>query len=197
MNTGSLGCIIMASGMGKRFGGNKLMTDFNGKPLIQWTLEATEGIFARRVVVTRHKEVEQLCKQQGIPVIHHELPGRNDTIRLGLEYLGDALDGYMICQSDQPLLRRESIKVMAQSANSSRELIFRAAFGDMAAAPVLFPNWAYDELLHLPEGKGGRVVMMKHPEMVRTVQVRSVYELQDVDTPEDLEKLRSISKWII
>ena len=30
-----LGCVIMASGLGKRFGGNKLMEDFHGKPMIQ------------------------------------------------------------------------------------------------------------------------------------------------------------------
>lgn len=29
-----VGCVIMASGLGKRFGSNKLMADFNGKPLI-------------------------------------------------------------------------------------------------------------------------------------------------------------------
>ena len=30
----SLGCVIMASGLGKRFGGNKLMADFHGQPMI-------------------------------------------------------------------------------------------------------------------------------------------------------------------
>ena len=30
-----IGCVIMASGLGKRFGGNKLMADFQGKPLLQ------------------------------------------------------------------------------------------------------------------------------------------------------------------
>ena len=47
---GRLGCVIMASGVGRRFGGNKLMADFQGKPLLQYALEATEGIFARRIV---------------------------------------------------------------------------------------------------------------------------------------------------
>ena len=30
-----LGCVIMATGLGKRFGSNKLMADFCGKPMIQ------------------------------------------------------------------------------------------------------------------------------------------------------------------
>ena len=40
-----IGCVIMASGLGKRFGGNKLMADFHGKPMIQRSLNATEGLF--------------------------------------------------------------------------------------------------------------------------------------------------------
>ena len=80
----SMGCVIMASGLGTRFGGNKLMAPFRGKPLVQWVLDATEGIFSRRVVVTRHEAVEKLCRGQGIEVVYHNLPDLNDTIRLGL-----------------------------------------------------------------------------------------------------------------
>ena len=40
-----IGCVIMASGLGKRFGGNKLMADFHGEPMVCRILDATEGIF--------------------------------------------------------------------------------------------------------------------------------------------------------
>ena len=56
-----LGCVIMASGMGTRFGGNKLMADFGGAPMIARILQATDGLFARRVVVTRHADVAAFC----------------------------------------------------------------------------------------------------------------------------------------
>ena len=73
---GNMGCVIMASGLGRRFGGNKLMADFKGKPLLQWILDVTEGIFGRRIVVTRHEEVRKLCLRQEIDVIYHTLPCR-------------------------------------------------------------------------------------------------------------------------
>ena len=88
-----IGCVIMASGLGKRFGGNKLMADFHGKPMIQRALDATEGLFSRRVVVTRHESVAELCWAQNVEVVLHDLPGRNDTVRLGLEALGDVPAG--------------------------------------------------------------------------------------------------------
>ena len=65
------GCVIMASGLGKRFGGNKLMADFHGKPMIQRALDATTGLFTRRVVVTRHESVAELCRQQRVEVVLH------------------------------------------------------------------------------------------------------------------------------
>ena len=43
--------------------------------------------------------------------------------------------------------------------------------------------------MNLPSDKGGGAVIKKHPEVVRTVEVRSERELVDVDTPEIMEEL--------
>ena len=60
------GCIIMASGLGTRFGANKLIAELGGMPLIQHVLRATGGLYARRVVVTRHSDVARLCDMRGM-----------------------------------------------------------------------------------------------------------------------------------
>ena len=207
---GKLGCVIMASGLGKRFGGNKLMAELKGKPLIQYALDATEGIFERRVVVTRHKEVEELCRRQGVPVVFHSLPYRSDTVRLGLESLGagtdagksgteaeikiappaeNGLEGCMFCPGDQPMLGRETVASLALCAASGKNTIWRAAWNGQEGSPVLFPARVFPELLALPEGKGGGFAAGKHRELVRTVSARSQWELKDVDCLEDLELL--------
>lgn len=207
---GKLGCVIMASGLGKRFGGNKLMAELKGKPLIQYALDATEGIFERRVVVTRHKEVEELCRRQGVPVVFHSLPYRSDTVRLGLESLGagtdagksgteteikiappaeNGLEGCMFCPGDQPMLGRETVASLALCAASGKNTIWRVAWNGQEGSPVLFPAWVFPELLALPEGKGGGFAAGKHRELVRTVSARSQWELKDVDCLEDLELL--------
>lgn len=186
---GNPGCVIMASGLGMRFGGNKLMADFKGKPLLQWTLEATEGIFGRRIVVTRHPAVEELCRRQGIPVVLHDLPHRNHTVRLGLAAIAPEVDSCMFCPGDQPLLRRETVCCLALNALHDRQDIWRAAWEDTVGAPVLFPAWAFPELLSLPEGKGGSFLLKKYPGQVRRVPVLDKYELMDIDCPEDLTLL--------
>ena len=189
---GRLGCVIMASGLGKRFGGNKLLADFGGMPMLCRSLAATDGIFSHRIVVTRHVEVERLCREMGIFVLRHDLPHRSDTVRLGLASIADAIDGCLFSPGDQPLLRWETVASLALSAVDDGDAIWRTAYQDAAGSPVLFPKRLFPELLALPEGRGGGVLIQNHPEQVRTVQVRDAYELEDADTPEALQRLQQL-----
>lgn len=189
---GTLGCVIMASGQGKRFGGNKLMADFRGRPMVVWALEATKGLFARRVVVTRHREVEALCRALDVPVLRHDLPYRSDTVRLGLEQMDESITGCLFCPGDQPLLSRESLQAMVLAAEKEPDFIWQLSHGETRGTPVLFPKWAFDALRNLPQGKGGSAVIQKNPGRVRLVPARDGYEMLDVDSPEDLLRLEQI-----
>lgn len=186
-----VGCVIMASGLGKRYGCNKLMVDFHGKPMIQRALDATEGLFSARVVVTRHESVAGLCREQNLDAVLHDLPHRSDTVRLGLEALGD-LDACMFLPGDQPLLRRETIAKLLQSWQQSSESIIRPIHEDTEGSPVLFPAWAFSELRNLPEGKGGGEVIKNHPHEIMRVSIDDPFELVDVDTQETLELLKGL-----
>ena len=186
-----VGCVIMASGLGKRFGGNKLMADFCGKPMIRRALDATEGLFSARVVVTRHESVAALCREQAVDVVLHDLPHRNDTVRLGLEALGE-LDACMFLPGDQPLLRRETVAKLLERWRQDPDLMVRPIHGDTVGSPVLFPAWAFSELKDLPEGKGGGAVIKNHPHEIAHYPVPDPFELADADTQETLELLKGL-----
>ncbi len=109
------GCIVMASGVGARFGGNKLMAELCGAPLVGHVVRATDDLFSRRVVVTRHADVAALCETLGVQVILHDEPCRNDTVRLGMEAM-DGCDTVTFVQGDQPLIRPASIVALLRAA---------------------------------------------------------------------------------
>lgn len=186
-----IGCVIMASGLGKRFGGNKLLCDFRGAPLIQYILNATADI-SPRIVVTRHPEIASLCQSQHIPVLLHDLPLRSDTVRLGLSALLERepeLEGCLFAAADQPCLKKESIATLCDVFEADCSRICRLSYNGTPGNPVLFPRSCFEELLNLPAGKGGNVVIKAHPELVHPVNAADPRELTDVDTPETLLKL--------
>ena len=178
----------MASGLAKRFGSNKLLAEFDRKPLLCRAFAVTEGL--HRVVVTRSTEVQALCEEYGIPVLHHALPFRSDTVRLGLEYLlprFPSMSGCMFLPGDQPLLTRKTLCDM-------KSQIFRLyePQSGTPGSPVLFGADYFEELRSLPEGRGGGVVVKRHAEKVTLFPVRHSAELMDADTPDILAELKMI-----
>lgn len=186
------GCVIMASGLGKRFGGSKLLALFQGKPMISHILDATNGVFVRRVVVTRSEEAAAFCRTQGVEVVLHREPYRSDTVRLGLEALGD-VSHCMFCPADQPLLKKATIQSLALCGQEHPDSIWRPACQGQVGAPILFPKWTFAELLTLPQGKGGGFVAKSHPEKVHCLPIDDPAELADIDTQEDLARLEALS----
>ena len=207
----TVGCVIMASGLSRRFGANKLLADFCGQPMLcrAFAATATPGI-ATRIVVTRSEEVQALCRAQGVPVLLHCLPGRNDTVRLGLSALLEQLpelNGCMFLPGDQPLLRRETVEAMTECfcrvqpcpAETEREIFRLGAVAEndptpLVGSPVLFGSSFFRELLTLPENKGGNVLLKKYPAQVRTVCIADSAELLDADTPQVLQQLEALAR---
>lgn len=186
------GLVIMASGQGKRFGGNKLMEPLENQPLIKWVIDAADKLFDKRVVVTRYGEIKALCEESGAECILHELPDRNDTVRLGLEAIMQDIDYCFFAQGDQPLIKRQTLLCLAEKARTAPGHIVRTCYGDIVGSPVGFPREFFEELQNLPTGKGGSWIIKNNPSRVCTVEAQSAYELWDIDTAEDLEKIKKI-----
>lgn len=207
-------CIIMASGMGRRFGGNKLLADFRGTPMFRRIFAATEDLpGVRRLLVTRHPEIAEAGRAEGLESLLHGLPDRNQAIRLALETAFPAPGcasadpvpaeispeqsasspegpaGYLFCPADQPLLSRESLLRLLTVFRSAPDRICRLSGSSGPGSPVIFPAALRDELLRLPEKTGGKAVIQAHPGLVTLVPALRDEELKDVDTPEDLDRL--------
>ncbi len=203
-----VGCVIMASGLSRRFGSNKLLADFCGQPMLCRAIAATDTLqLAARIVVTRSEEVRALGEKCGVPVLLHSLPGRNDTVRLGLSALLEQepdLAGCMFLPGDQPFLHRETIErlisAFMQTQKETEREIFRLGHRfkndpePLVGSPVLFERGYFAELCALPEGKGGNVLLKKYPEHVHTVYIADRNELADADTPDALARLEAVAR---
>lgn len=211
----------MASGMSKRFGTNKLLASFNNNTLFENAINISRfADFYETLAVTRHDELVQICEQEHIHCIKHNMPYRNDMVRLGVSRIlketnrhkSCCTQGILFLPSDQPLITKTSLQLLCllfiyynssyfacnstdKSSNANNNYfnnnskICRLAFNGTPGSPVIFPARYYDELMNLPQGKGGGFIAKKYPAQVVLVPAQDEYELYDIDTPDDLIRL--------
>ena len=180
-----VGCVILASGESRRFGENKLFATWQGKSFLQRILESTEGVFQKRLVVTRSKEAAAYCQAQGVEVLLHSLPYRSDTVRLGIAQMTE-MEAVVFCPCDQPLLQKESLLRLRNAFSFGEGELLRLGDGKRMGTPALFSEKYFSELSALPVGKGGGYLLEKYKEQVRQVLVKDPLELYDVDTKAEL-----------
>lgn len=185
-----LGCIVMAAGRSSRFGSNKLLTDFCGKPLYQWALEAVPPDAYERVqVVTGYAPIMALAEKLGYGAVVNDRPelGVSRTIRLGMQGLLDC-DGVLFMTADQPCLTQDSVRRVAALFEREHGIIAAAGCGGKKGNPCLFPSALFPELMALEGDAGGSKVIKAHPDRLRLIEVPAL-ELADCDTVKRLQEL--------
>jgi len=181
--------VLMASGAGRRFGGNKLLAQVEGVPLIRRVMAACPpGDFHTAVVVSRYPEILALAGEQGYrPVLNTgAAEGISSSIRLGIASAGDA-DGILFSVCDQPWLTRESVRRLCEAFCRRSDRIVALSAGGKRGNPCLFPRSLFPELLRLTGDTGGGAVIRAHPERLQLIEAGEEKELWDIDTPEDLK----------
>jgi len=186
-----IGVVLMASGEGRRFGENKLLHPFMGKPLCQRAMDAIPCAAVERVtVVTAYDEIEAEAKRRGFDTVRNPDPalGGSHTVKLGVERLAD-MDALMFCVCDQPLLRRDSVVGLVDCYMQNPDNIVALGHDQKRGNPVIFPRAYYGELMALTGNNGGTAVIRAHPEALVCYDIQDERELWDVDTAADLVRL--------
>ncbi|WP_286910813.1 molybdenum cofactor cytidylyltransferase [Clostridium sp. UBA1652] len=187
-----INCIVMASGYGSRIGTNKLLLEYRDKKLIEHIMDKILQInFYSRLVVAKDKEVLDIACKKGFKVVENKnsILGQSESIKLGIEN-SPVAEGYMFFTGDQPLLSKLTIKKMIDAFKNNPQNIIIPRYKDRNGSPVIFSSIFIDELKALKGDKGGREVIKRNKDSLVFVEVENEYELMDIDTWEDYEKLQ-------
>ena len=190
-----LTAVIMASGHGKRFGANKLLENFSGKPLAEKIFEVMPAEYFRKtVVVSIYDEILKLAEKYGFETVKND--DRTDdtaqTIKLGCENVEAGSDGIMFFAADQPLLRNSTIAELINTFTENKSKIVLPVCGGKRGNPVIFPSSMIGELSSLEKNGRGRDVIVRHADKVLEVAFDSPEDFFDIDYREDLVKAEKI-----
>jgi molybdenum cofactor cytidylyltransferase len=193
----SVAAIILAAGRSSRMGTPKLLLPYNGRPIVNWVLGAACASRVDPIVVILGHEAQQvdaaLRAERGFLAIHNQwyAEGMSTSLRIGLAVTSKDVDGAIILLGDQPLITAEIINAMIAESASAPDAIIAASYQGRRGNPVLFPRRYFAELETITGDEGGRLVLARHLERVRLVEIDDALAGFDVDTPEEYQTLIS------
>lgn len=187
-----IGCVLLAAGAGKRFGGGKLLYEIEGEPMIARALRLYGKIsFAARICVTRSEacEIHRSARDLGFPVVINPDPERGvgTSVAIATEAILaniPSLDGILYAVADQPFLTLQSVQRLLEAFEAHSDDIASLCSGKRRGNPAIFPTRFYPELCALKEDAGGGAIIRRHPDCVQLVEVIDERELDDIDTRE-------------
>ncbi|HEU4961332.1 MAG TPA: nucleotidyltransferase family protein [Sphingomonas sp.] len=181
--------ILLAAGTSARFGdADKLEQDYLGEPLAFHVVTALEAVpFRGRLAVISGTCLDFAAR--GYEVVHNDGPheGLAQSIRLGVEAARrqDAR-AVLIALADMPRVTAAHVYRLLDYADGD-DTILASSNGVNPRPPALFGKAHFEWLMSLKGDKGARDMILKAHHVVAVPG-----ELIDVDTPEDLERLRAM-----
>ena len=180
----------------------KMLLPFGGKPMLARAIESLlscRGIAGIKVV-TGHAEQEiraaigEYESVQSVYNADHAAGGMLSSVQTGVRALSASREAFFLALGDQPMVRPETLDLLAEAWNAETARIVLPTFGGKRGHPVLISTAFSAEILALGEGETLKTLMIRHEREVVEVPVSDPGTVQDVDTPEDYEA--ALRRWL-
>jgi CTP:molybdopterin cytidylyltransferase MocA len=182
---GTVAAVVLAAGGSTRFGdgGSKLRSDFRGRPLVSWAIDAARGAgLAETIVVTGAVALGDLVPA-GVTVVVNERWAEGMAGSLALAVDAARRAGHraiVVGLGDQPLIPSSAWVAVAAEAGAP---IAVATYDGHRRNPVRLASSVWP-LLPADGDAGARSLLRSRPDLVREVPCTG--NPADIDTPEDL-----------
>ncbi len=200
MQTADIGVVILAAGRSSRLGQPKQLVAFRKKTLLQHVLdEASQIKFSTRLLILGAHAEEILAKTDtgNAAVVQNEQweEGMASSLRLGVQETLEAhpyTEHILFLLSDQPFVSAKLLEELIRIQIEGSHKITASQGKDRMGVPAIFARSLFPSLLRLEGDEGGRQLLRKHKAFMGRVTFEGWHF--DVDTPEDLERLKQLEK---
>lgn len=189
--------ILLAAGAGSRFGGGKLLAEFEGRPLIENALSMLRDAPVDETIVVVGSDagrLKRVCDPYEVRIVENRdwVEGQSTSVRAGLRAMRPGVRAAVVLLADQPLVGSGAVERIVDAFERGAKVAV-AVYGGRRRNPVLFAKEVWPLLIEELSGdEGARAVLRNHPEMVTEVPCDGVGNPADVDTREDLLHLRGM-----
>jgi len=187
----NIGAVVLAAGMSRRFGQNKLMVSVKNKPMVGCALDVLEAVGGLKIAaVVSDQDVAAYVQSRNEKVIINKHPclGQAYSIVLAAEAMQE-MDALLFMAADQPKLTAESVSRLLEAFRTGDKDIACLQDETHAGNPAVFSRNCFEELMCLEGDRGAKQLMRKHPQRVLYVPCVYAGELADADNPQALARL--------
>ena len=175
--------VVLAAGSARRFGGDKLKADLDGKLVFQHVLDALSGFDFHEIlaIVRPHYHLDA----PGVRVVENPQAeiGMGRSLALGIAKLAPT-DAAFVVLADMPFLPEGIFQKVAQALPGHD--IAAPRHNGQTGHPVLFSSACFADLKALDGDRGGRALIESGRYRVGLVDCDSNGVLRDIDRPDDL-----------
>src|SRR6202171_2799479 len=187
-----IGAVILAAGSSSRMSGSqKLLLEFDGKPMVRHAMEsATEGGCHQVVVVYASDDVRDAVDGDA-ELVHNPKAstGMASSLQVGLRAMRAEIEAAVILLGDQPLVGSRTVASLTRAwrREGSRSAVAVAQPHGEGAPPAVLARELWGEVYALKGDAGARQILQGHPELLYMVPAPG--RPDDIDTPEDYAKI--------
>jgi CTP:molybdopterin cytidylyltransferase MocA len=186
--------VLLAAGNGSRLGQPKATVGLDGRTLAERGVELLrDGGAGPVIVVTGAVPVEI----PGVLTVHNPdwMTGMGSSLAAGLRALSSAdIEAAVIALADQPLVGAGAVRRLI-GAYSGGATVAVAAYDGKPRNPVLIARAHWPAVIELATGdSGARPFLRARPDLVTLIECADTGSPDDVDTPEDLARVRAVSR---
>jgi nicotine blue oxidoreductase len=184
---------VLAAGAGTRFGRQKQLADFNGRPLLEHAIRALASSPVERVLVVLGAGAEPVMAAidphgADLLVCDRWEEGQSASLACGLAELSDC-EAVVVTLGDQPRLSPEAIRRVIAARAEGVDAV-RATYAGAPGHPVLLEHRLFDRMRDVSGDHGARNLLLSVP--TREVACDDLGGGEDVDTPAQLDALRAL-----
>lgn len=181
--------VLLAAGMGRRFGGDKLSARLGNDESIALKAVRTLSQGVDRVVAVVRSDcdgVGALLASAGFTVVICDTAhlGMGHSLACGVHAACDA-DGWLIALADMPWIQAATIRQLASRLRQGSAIV-APEFNGLRGHPVGFARRFRAELEALSGDQGAKSLIQRHADCLELMATGDPGVLQDVDFPHDL-----------
>jgi molybdenum cofactor cytidylyltransferase len=190
-----ISAIILAAGGSSRMGRPKQLLPLGASTVLAKTIETVRSAAVDELVLVLGAHAEAIRQQlppEGLKVVMNPAyqQGMATSLCAGLAAVDEQSDAALIVLGDQPFIRPQTFNQIITEYRRARAQIIIPTCQGNRGNPVLLDRALFPEVMALEGDIGCRAIFPNHLEEIVKVEVEDAGILQDLDRPEDYDRLK-------